>query len=95
MKTTNKQGQELWIVIDKNFEPLRWKAPFNRFGNGIIYYTRGQALKKQAFGLGKAVSLKKLLSWLQELKGHFETEKALSLMAVFDGKNADGTGMND
>jgi hypothetical protein len=93
MKTTNRDGQELWVVLDKNFEPLRYKAPFNRFGNGIIYYTRGQALKKQGFGLGKAIPVKKLLSWVKEVEGHLKTERTLSLLVAFDKKTADGTGM--
>jgi len=68
MKTTNADGQELWLLIDKNFEPVRYSRPFTRFGKRIIFYTRGEALKKQSFGMGKAVSVRKLREWAKEVE---------------------------
>lgn len=67
MRTHNKEGQKLYVVIVSG-APLKYQPPFRP---GIIYYTKGWAIKKARVFGGKVMSVADYMKYQRDrLRGN-------------------------
>lgn len=64
MKTHNEQGQKLYVVLVKGV-PLKYQPPFRP---GIIYYTKGWAIKKARVFGGEVMSVANYIKYQRDTR---------------------------